>query len=596
METGGGFLIAAPHEHARRESSMPAGGTPTPGRRLVPCRTDTPASAADAVVEAPAADPARERGRDARAARTDPGDHRTLAAGAVLVAGAFAVVLAGADSEVFDLERHLVPKALALHATALLLLVLGAPSFRRLREGGPALFLTLFVAWGGLSAAFAENRWLAFQAWGVSFSSLALLLAALRVGESRRWGVMAGVLAAAVLGAAIGVAQAYGADWPWLAESRAPGGTFGNRNFLAHLSAIALGPLLVVSARSRGRWLALALLGLAVLVAAIVLTRSRAAWLAASASLVVTIVTLALAWRRSGTGPCWGRLAAVVLVVGAGVAAAVAFPNELRWATDAPYARTLERLGDYRGGSGAGRLVQYRRSLLLVPGRPVLGVGPGNWFVHYPRVTGPGDPSYSGHLTIPTNPWPSSDWVAMVTERGPVGALLLLMTGAAAAWVGVRGRRRTGDSGEAPAPPRGPHAGAVVVGALTAVLITGLFDAVLLLAAPSFFTWVLVGLALPIAPPRPTVAPGAAARVAVRGGAVLVTLVLLVVTAGSTAALVLTRESRSTEALSRAASVAPWEHRLQLLLAERGHCAAAGRAAALMPHHAAPARLASGCN
>src|SRR6185295_3842609 len=89
--------------------------------------------------------------------------------------------------------------------------------------------------------------------------------------------------------------------------------------------------------------------------------------------------------------------------------------------------------------SGAGRLVQYENSLALVPGHPLFGVGPGNWFVHYPRVTHAGDPAYAGQQIIPTNPWPSSDWVAMLVERGAVGALLLLAAGVAAAAAATRG-------------------------------------------------------------------------------------------------------------------------------------------------------------
>src|SRR5690606_10450495 len=79
----------------------------------------------------------------------------------------------------------------------------------------------------------------------------------------------------------------------------------------------------------------------------------------------------------------------------------------------------------------------WRNSLNLAAENPALGVGPGNWFVHYPRVTTPGDPSFAAADPIPTNPWPSSDWVAMLVERGAPAALLLLLGGVAAAIVAL---------------------------------------------------------------------------------------------------------------------------------------------------------------
>ena len=48
---------------------------------------------------------------------------------------------------------------------------------------------------------------------------------------------------------------------------------------------------------------------------------------------------------------------------------------------------------------------------------PVLGVGPGNWAVEYPKFASRNDPSLND-AGMTSNPWPSSDWVAFVAERG----------------------------------------------------------------------------------------------------------------------------------------------------------------------------------
>ena len=48
---------------------------------------------------------------------------------------------------------------------------------------------------------------------------------------------------------------------------------------------------------------------------------------------------------------------------------------------------------------------------------PVFGVGPGNWAVEYPKFASRNDPSLNDE-GMTSNPWPSSDWVAFVAERG----------------------------------------------------------------------------------------------------------------------------------------------------------------------------------
>src|SRR5688572_10360881 len=86
---------------------------------------------------------------------------KTRLAACVLVLGAFGVVLAGVESPRFDLDRYLVPKALVLHGTALVMLLLGFPSLRAARWGVAEWTLTGFVAAGAASSLFAHNHWLA---------------------------------------------------------------------------------------------------------------------------------------------------------------------------------------------------------------------------------------------------------------------------------------------------------------------------------------------------------------------------------------------------------------------------------------------------
>jgi O-antigen ligase len=379
-------------------------------------------------------------------------------------------------------------------------------------------------------------------------------------------------------------------DWALLAGERAPGGTFGNRNFLAHLLAIALPLVALATLRAERRWArGLGLVGLAVIGAAVVLTRSRAAWLAMAASMAAIGLALVIV-RRAPERPELGRRPVGLLIALAlGVAAALLLPNRLQWRSDAPYAESLKGIVNYQEGSGHGRLIQYRNTLRLVPRDPVFGVGPGNWMVRYPQVTTPGDPSFSGADPIPTNPWPSSDWMAFWSERGLVGVLLLLGAGLAAA---LTAWRRLGRPDQA-------LTSVALLGTLTAAVVAGLFDAVLLLAAPTLFTFAAAGALLPQAGPvlsRPL--ERSHRRLAI--GLVLVAaLAATARSAGEVAAIVTTGQTRQRSALEWASRFDPGNHRLHLYLATRGSCAQrrphARAARALLPWHEWPRRAVEDC-
>jgi O-antigen ligase len=511
----------------------------------------------------------------------------------LLAAGAMAVALAGVSSGLFDLDRHAVPKELALHLTALLGVPLLAWSIPAVRLTIPTWLISAWLGWSALSTIFATNHWLAWRALGVSTSGAIVFWMA---GRAARGGfgrlVLGGLGCAAVAAAITGVAQAHGLEFALLAESRAPGGTLGNRNFLAHLSAMALPILLLATlgARRVGA-LATALSGLVVLSTLITLTRSRAAWLAATLAVTCFGLAVLLARRadRPVAPPGRGRLAVLALAVG--VLAALVIPNQLEWRSGSPYRDTLGGLVNFQDGSGRGRVIQYRNTLDLVRRSPVFGVGPGNWAVEYPSVTTPGDPSFAAAAPIPTNPWPSSDWVTMLAERGPVGALLLLLAGLT---IGVSALRRLRDPD--PARARGS---ATLVGLLVATVIAGMFDAVLLLAPPTLFFWATAGALLPDAGPvldRP---------VSRRTGLLLFTLLVGLVTsftgrsAMQLAAIRVAGNGRTLLAVQRAALVDPGNFRLQLILATRLRCARAiphaVQALRLFPNHPSARRASARC-
>lgn len=515
----------------------------------------------------------------------------------LLTVAAVGIILLGLRSNVYDLDRYLVPKSVALHATALLALPVLLFRWRRVRLALVDALLVVFVAWSTASALLAHNHWLAMAGLGISFSSATVYVAARSLAPNQRATLVAALAFAAALGSGLGVAQAYGADWSFLGTTRPPGGTFGNRNFLAHLTAIATPLLLLVRVRARNRLPAfLAAVGLLLAAVAIVLTRSRAAWLGLAAGLLALAVGTVVGWKsiRSSVERPRHRVRGAILALALGAAAAVTVPNRLDWRSANPYAETLTRITDYQRGSGRGRLVQYRNSLKMLRFDPVFGVGPGNWFVHYPRVTTPGDAAFDrgDPSGIPTNPWPSSDWVTFFVERGPIGALLLLGALLAATLASLRAAR-SGDRDRA--------LGAVaLLGVLGAAFVCGLFNAVLLLPTPAFFVFAATG-ALLTGAPRPVVDRPITGgrRLAASAAMVILALAATALTAGQLYALVVTQNSTSRRTVDQALTYDPGDYRLDLLMLARGSCASriryARAAADLLPYHAAPRRTLREC-
>jgi O-antigen ligase len=407
----------------------------------------------------------------------------------IIVAGAVGVVLAALPYPVFELDRYTFPKELVLLATALAAALVCLASARRLTVFMVDALLGGYLVVSAVSTLGAGNGWLAFRALGVSLAGAGLFWCARTVSRAGGSGVLlAGLAAAVVLGAFTGLGQAYGLVNTSLASlSRAPGGTFGNRNFMAHLVAIGFPLLLALTfeARTRTRF-ALGTAAIALAAAALVLSRSRAAWLGAGLPALFLIVEGFWIGRLWGDGRLRRRALGLATVGLAGVVLALVLPNRLNWRSDSPYLESLTGVANYREGSGRGRVIQYANTLRLAAGHPVLGVGPGNWPVYYPTVMSKDDPSFDSDDIIPTNPWPSSDWMAVVSERGFAALVLVgLVVGTLALGAWARVRR---GAGHQPA-----LTDLAIVATLLAVAVVGAFDAVLLLPAPTLFAWSIVG-------------------------------------------------------------------------------------------------------
>ena len=472
----------------------------------------------------------------------------------VLQLGAIAVVLAVSTRHVFDLDRFLVPKELVLHATALFGALFGWSALRRVTITRVDKLLLGYVLLCALSALLATNRWLGLRAFALSASAVLIFFVARGLSNNRS--LINGLALAIVLVAITSLLQAYGLSTDFFALNRAPGGTLGNRNFVAHAAAFGL-PLVVLAAVRARRYL-LVSSGAAIVFATLVLTRSRAAYLACAAMLLIFLVAIVACAPLRRDGRTWRRLAGIVLFALAGAALALVLPNALHWRSENPYLESMKGVANYEKGSGHGRLVQYENSMFMALRHPLFGVGPGNWPVEYPRHVKAGDKSLDpSDPGMTFNPWPSSDWVAFVSERGPFAATLLGLALLGVFTSAFTRLRACVDADEG-------LGLAALLALLAAAVVAGLFDAVLLLALPSLIVFAAMGALWRVPEARPISMP-------------IVILFVLVAALGlyrSTSQVIAmelyaTQEDRAS--LERAAKIDPGNYFVRMRLARRGN-------------------------
>jgi len=518
----------------------------------------------------------------------------------LIQAGLIAVTLAVVPFKLFELDRYFVPKELALHIAAALMLLIGLGSLLRNRERSvdlPDLLIAAFLGLSLLSAIFATNWWLAQRALSLSVSSAVIFWSARVIGAAGGYrAVLASAAVAGVIGAVTCLLQVYGVQTDFFSLNRAPGGTFGNRNFVAHYSAIAL-PALVYCALTAHRAVSLnaASLGVAILAGVMVLSRSRAAWLAIAVTVAAVLIPLAMSRRYWDGLPVMRRLVRLAVASGIGVALAIFVPNRLNWNSDSPYLDSARAVVDYSSGSGRGRVAQYRNSMSMALANPIVGVGPGNWPVEYVEFAPDNDKSLAND-GMTANPWPSSDWVAFISERGILaalallGAFTLLFFGAMRRWAELGGLDEV-------------LAKVALVGTITATMVVSSFDAALLLAAPAFLSWSIIGAASGIGRRGRTMAPTRAFWL--MGVAATFVLVALGVARSATQLIAIQTVGTGGQR-ARWLAAAPYDpgsyrisQRVADLEANRGRCtsarAAARRAQSLFPHAAAPKRILRRC-
>jgi len=213
-------------------------------------------------------------------------------------------------------------------------------------------------------------------------------------------------------------------------------------------------------------------------------------------------------------------------------------------------------------------------------------------------VASKGDPSIDHDDGMTSNPWPSSDWIAMLAERGLLATLAFGLAYIGLAVLAFRAIRNSLDLDEF-LPPL------TLLATLAATIVVGCFDASLLLAAPTLFVFALIGALSPPAARRMTIplSTATARGLALVGSALAIALLLSVRSASQLVAMGMFSSASTIAEYDRAAVADPGSYRIQIRIAELGaertRCDLvkphAMRAHELFPAAAEPAHLLASC-
>ncbi len=393
--------------------------------------------------------------------------------GAIILAVASLLILAIGSTATHGYDRFAFPKellALGFAGCAALWMLLSSVRSTSDWIDRVTLLILLFAI---VSATQAVNPWYAQRSLCILASGIGLFLAVRTACVPPR--VAFNAIAIAGLTLSIGVLLEAWGFLPGLSlGGRAPGATLGNRNYAAQLFLVVAPATAfsLIDAQTR-RTRALYATAFALLTAGIITCRTRGVWIASAATLTFAIASVAWSakrWRSPSNRAIRNHIAtfALVTVIGATLGGATA---RHLWRSDSPLLETLGRLTDYQHGTGLSRITQYRNTIQMVADHPILGVGPGNWSIAYPRYAKPDDPDLRPETAQPLSRLPNSDWAGLISERGLIGAFLV-------AWLLLLTGRRIWRDGQT-----NPHAtGNSLVLAATgvAVMSVGVFDSVLL--------------------------------------------------------------------------------------------------------------------
>ncbi len=255
---------------------------------------------------------------------------------------------------------------------------------RKIIYSGIEIPILAFLTWSTLSLLWVDDYFEALKLLTIWWCAGLLYFLVMQVFRDRQsiHTLSLGIVISGALIALIGISQ-HLFDLDWIVQAKKPAATFGNRNmavhFLVMVIPLSIGLLLHVKHKAQKMIIAVSLL---LMMLYLFYTNSQAGFL----SLFIQIVLFALFVlknRKSGLNKQHAALAAIVIALSLIITSFSIRPVD-----------ALGRIGsiftqistDYQSLNE--RIPMWLNTLGMVKNNPVLGVGAGNWRIHYPHYLG----------------------------------------------------------------------------------------------------------------------------------------------------------------------------------------------------------------
>ena len=204
--------------------------------------------------------------------------------------------------------------------------------------------------------------------------------------------------------------------------------TFEHKNLLATGLALSLPFSFVVVYKAQEKaWKVLAALVMGLAIALILITQSRAAWIALGGGLFFAFISILMtpSKRNLVLKARFLAIGAVILCLSLGL---VWFSSSQNQVANAPIKRiqalfTYEDTKNEHTETINERLSLWGNTLAMIKDKPVLGVGLGNWKIHFPKYSMVGLRSEQGAIFFQR---PHNDYLWIASEMGLLGLVAYL--------------------------------------------------------------------------------------------------------------------------------------------------------------------------
>ncbi len=346
--------------------------------------------------------------------------------------------------------------------------------------------LAAFLLWVLLSITWSLNTYSVLSKWTHWAACGLIFFLAAQIIKNRQQArfIFIMIVSSAVVLSFLGFFQ-YLLRVDWFPQTARPAITFANKNMAAHFFVLVFpaGLYLLLSAKNK-RAIWLYAFFLACLNTYVFYTHTKAAWVCVTFEFLLFISVFVFEKIRFKTKTDFGKHKAAAFGVAIALTIAMSFltPDGLRWRGPETYnyiagmwdaeARVadekLQKLRKYSSISVESRLILYQNTLELFAKKPLLGVGAGNFSIHYPTASIK-RPRDNKSLILKQAVHGHNDFLQLLSELGLPFAIIFI-------WACVLFIQGIGKLGRKACPPEDRQMGAAALIALAGIALNANFS------------------------------------------------------------------------------------------------------------------------